>query len=59
MTRRRYEADRVVFALSVRLGQPVVLLGASRHGTYGRNDIVRFLRGVHPSQMSGRRIDLH
>lgn len=54
----RHEADKVVSALSLRLGQPVVLLGASRHGTYGRRDIVSFLQNVHPSQMTWRRINL-
>lgn len=55
----RHEADRVVSALSLRLGQPVVLLGANHYGMYGRRDIVNFLQNVHPSQMSWRRIDLH
>ena len=55
----RHEADRVVSALSLRLGQPVVLLGANHYGTYGRRDIVRFLQNIHPSQMPWRRIDLH
>lgn len=53
------EADKVVSALSLRLGQPVVLLGANHHQTYGRRDIVRFLQNVHPSQMPWRRVDLH
>lgn len=55
----RHQADKVVSALSLRLGQPVVLIGASRHGTYGRRDIVSFLQNIHPSRMPWRRIDLH
>jgi hypothetical protein len=55
----RREADGVISALAVRLGQPVVLLGAQRHETYGRQDIVRFLRNVHPSQLPWRRVTLN
>ena len=52
------EADDLIAALTLRLGQPVVLLGAQRYRSYGRQDIVRFLRNVHPSQLPWRRIDL-
>jgi hypothetical protein len=55
----RPEAEKIISALSFRLGYPVVLLGANHHETYGRRDIVRFLQNVHPSQMPWRRIDLH
>jgi len=54
----RTQADDVLAALSFRLGRPVVLLGARRHRTYGRQDIVRFLRNIHPSQLPWRRIDI-
>ena len=54
----RQEADDLIAALTLRLGQPVVLLGAQRYRSYGRQDIVRFLRNVHPSQLPWRRIDL-
>lgn len=52
------EAEGLITALSVRLSQPVVLLGAQRHETYGRPDIVRFMRNVHPSQLPWRRMKL-
>lgn len=55
----RHQADKVVSALSLRLGQLVVLIGSSRHGTYGRSDIVSFLQNIHPSRMPWRRVDLH
>lgn len=54
----RSEADGLIAALSLRLGQPVVLLGAQRHRLYGRQDVVRFLSNVHPSQLPWRRIDI-
>lgn len=52
------EADDLIGALSLRLGQPVVLLGAQRHRLYGRSDIVRFLRNVSPSRLPWRRVDI-
>lgn len=54
----RHQADEVISALSWKLGQPVVLLGARQHRLYGRTDIVRFLRNVHPSQLPWRRLDI-
>jgi len=54
----RSQADGVIRALSLRLGQPVVLLGAQQHRLYGRTDIVRFLRNAHPLQLPWRRMDI-
>lgn len=53
-----HQAEQLITALSLHLSQPVVLLGAQRHRLYGRTDIVRFLRNVHPSQLPWRRIDI-
>lgn len=52
------EADRLIQALSLRFGCPVVLLGAQRHRTYGRSDIVRFLRNVHLGRLPWRQVSL-
>ena len=54
----RAEADDVLAALTRRLGQPVVLLGARQHRLYGRADIVRFLQNVHPSRLPWRMMDI-
>jgi len=54
----RDEADDLISALRMRLGQPVVLLGARRHRIYGRSDIVRFLQNVHPSRLPWRQVDI-
>lgn len=54
----RNKARELIAALSLRLGQPVVLLGAQRHRLYGRTDIVGFLQRVHLSQLPWRRVDL-
>lgn len=54
----RHQADDVISALSWELGQPVVLLGARQHRLYGRSDIVRFLRNVHPSRLPWRHVDI-
>lgn len=54
----RSEAENLISALRVRLGQPVVLLGAQQHRLYGRPDIVRFLSNIDPSRLPWRQIDL-
>jgi hypothetical protein len=54
----RHEADDLISGLSFHLGQPVVLLGARQHRLYGRQDIVRFLQNVHPSQLPWRRVNI-
>lgn len=52
------ERDGLMQALSVHLGQPVVLLGERQHRLFGRQDIVRFLRNVHPSRLPWRTVTL-
>lgn len=50
-------ADAVT-ELSLRLGVPVVLLGERHYRTFGREDLVRWLRAYHPSQLPWRRMTL-
>lgn len=52
------QRDDVIQSLSLTLGQPVVLLGAQQHRLYGRQDIVRFLRNVHPSRLPWKTVTL-
>ena len=52
------ERDQVRSWWEAELGQPAVLIGAQRHRTYGRTDIVRFLRDVHPSRLPWRRMQV-
>lgn len=52
------QANQLINSLSLRLGQPVVLLGARQHRTYGRADIVRFLRNVHPSRLPWKMLNI-
>ena len=54
----RSQAEDLIGALSLRLGQPVVLLGAQRHRLFGRPDIVRFLSNIDPSRLPWRRVDI-
>lgn len=50
--------DNLIQSLSVRLAQPVVLIGARQHRLYGRQDIVRFLQNVHPSRLPWKMVTL-
>jgi len=43
---------------TMHLGRPVALVGARRHRTYGRYDIVRWLRSVHPSRLPWRQMNV-
>jgi hypothetical protein len=43
---------------TARLGRPTALIGASRHQTFGRDDIVRWLSSVHPSRLPWRSITI-
>lgn len=54
----RSEADELVRSWNLHLSLPVALLGAKQHRSYGRPDIVRWLRNVHPSQLPWRRMTL-
>lgn len=50
------ERESLVNQGAVWFGMPTVLIGERRHRTYGREDIVRFLRNVHPSQLPWRQM---
>ena len=52
------ERDELIRFWSTQLMRPTVLIGAQRHRTYGRDDIVRFLSRVHPSRLPWRRMDI-
>ena len=54
----RSEADDLITALTLRLGQPTVLLGAEDLRYYGRDDIVRFLSKIHPSRLPWRKVQI-
>ncbi len=40
------------------LGYPIALMGAHRHRTYGRSDIVRWLSSIDPSRLPWRQINI-
>lgn len=44
---------------TAQLCRPVALLGDHRHGTYGRQDIVNWLRNVSPSQLPWRQMTVN
>lgn len=52
------QRDNLIQLWSRELGMPAVLLGERRFRSFGRTDIVRFLRNVHPSQLPWRRITM-
>lgn len=52
------QRDQLVRSWSIHFGRPAVLIGARNHRSYGRADLVRFLRNVHPSQLPWRRMHL-
>ncbi len=52
------ESTELISTLSMRLGQPTVLLGANHHRLYGRKDLVQFLRNIHPSRLPWRQVTL-
>lgn len=52
------ERDELIRWWSLQLMRPVALIGAQRHRTYGRQDIVAFLSKVHPSQLPWRQMNV-
>ena len=52
------QREDLIQAWEAHLGVPAVLIGAQQHRTYGRQDIVRWLRNVHPSRLPWRRMTL-
>ena len=49
------ERDDYVRWWSAHLGRPVALIGAQRHRTYGRRDLVGWLQTVDPTRLPWRR----
>ena len=49
------QAANLIGCLSPAYNCPVVLMGERTGSMYGRSDIVRFLKSIHPSQMTWRR----
>ncbi len=52
------ERDELIRWWSLQLMRPVALIGAQRHRTYGRRDIVDFLSNVHPSRLPWRQMNV-
>lgn len=52
------QREDAVEAWTYELGVPVALMGAQKHETYGRHDIVDWLSGVHPGRLPWRRATL-
>ncbi len=52
------ERNGVIALWTRQLGCRVALLGAQQHRTYGPNDIVRWMQGVHPGQLPWQRVSL-
>ena len=52
------ERDTLIRWWTRHLGRPAVLIGAHRHQTYGRRDIVDFLGTIHPSQLPWRQMNV-
>jgi len=50
------QRDDLVQWWSRELGVPAVLLGERRFRSFGRSDIVRFLRNIHPARLPWRRM---
>jgi hypothetical protein len=50
--------EQVLSWWTMHLQRPVALIGARNHRTYGRQDIVRWLRSVHISQLPWRRMNV-
>lgn len=52
------ERDNLIQWWTVHLGRPTVLIGAQRHRTYGRRDIVDFLSQIDPSRLPWRQMNV-
>jgi len=50
------ESDELCHSWAHRLGCPIALMGAHRHRTYGRQDIVRWLSSIHPARLPWREV---
>jgi hypothetical protein len=50
--------EEVLAAFQAEFGPRTALIGERQHRTYGPEDIVRWLRGVHPAQLPWREFTL-
>jgi hypothetical protein len=48
--------DELIAHWATYLQRPAALMGAQRHRTYGRRDLVDWLATIHPSQLPWRRM---
>ncbi|XSC43438.1 hypothetical protein ACF1BQ_036605 [Bradyrhizobium sp. RDT10] len=53
------EREKLVNGWAFELGRPVALMGERRFKSYGRQDIVKWLSGVHPSRLPWRQVTLN
>jgi hypothetical protein len=53
------ERDNLLNWWTAELGRPVALLGGQRHRSFGRRDIVDWLRNVHPSRLPWRQMTVN
>ena len=52
-----HERENVWRYWTSQLGRPTALLGAQRHGSYGRKDIVGWLESIDPSRLPWRNLN--
>ncbi len=52
------QRDEILRWWGAHLGRPVALMGAQRHGAYGRKDIVGWLQSVDPSRPPWRQMSV-
>jgi hypothetical protein len=53
------ERDNLLSWWTAQLGRPVALLGSQRHRSFGRRDIVNWLRNIHLSQLPWRQMTIN
>jgi hypothetical protein len=53
------QRDETLRAAQVEFGPRTVIMGERHHQTYGPDDIVRWLRNVHPAQLPWREFTLN
>lgn len=53
------QRDQTLQAAQTTFGPRTAIIGEQRHDTYGPDDIVQWLRGIHPSQLPWREFTLN
>ena len=53
------EREKLLSSWSLQLQRPVALMGAHRHRTFGRRDLVDWLSGVHSPRLPWREITIN